>query len=100
MQSEQAPSAKNAIGSAARGSGKADLKIAIAHAVSEQNQNAASARGSGSHMPKPESVHRRPTSDGDVSVFFGWRRSGHAIDTHEVFGTHSPPSSIMRRASA
>jgi hypothetical protein len=25
--------------------------------------------------PKPGSVRRRPTSDGDVSVFFGWRRS-------------------------
>jgi hypothetical protein len=34
---------------AAHGSGLADLKIAIAHAVSGPNLNAASARGSGSH---------------------------------------------------
>ena len=41
---------------------------------------------------------RRKQSSAIIADEFG--RFGHAIDTHEVFGTHSPPSSIMRRASA
>jgi len=39
--------AKKSIANAARGIGLPDLKIAIAHAVSGPNRNAASARGSG-----------------------------------------------------
>src|SRR5262249_8102564 len=44
--------AERAAAHAARGSGLADLKIAIAHAVSGPNRNAASARGSVSHNPR------------------------------------------------